>query len=608
MEDVNRQGGGVSSDTVEIVDDGRLLGSVKQKKTHHSRQQRDRMLFFGAALFLICALSVSIAVLALQKEKTVVMNDYLLVTSGGFEGQGTCSAAVDREKLKAALDGKLKFASTKEGKELKKTAAKSGREAMDLFLDGVYVDLSKTDDLSSGEKVTVSWSCQAYFVNGFNYKPQMKPYEYSVSPLDNYTEYDPFSDINVVFSGTDGHGICTIYTGNVKLFGLVFRQADTRTDLKNGDSVLVAMSTADGRKPADFCREKGYLIGDSLKEYKVEGLDAPKEMNPFEGLKVSFDGYNYVGRVNVDKSGVEDTNLYYRISQKDGLKNGDVITVTVDVPYGTPESYFEAKGRRAVSVSKDYTVSGLKDIELFDPFDGVEVTFTGVSPNVRASLSTEGSAFYKTGISDKVEGEFTISKSFNLSNDEVVKVRFVGKNRKDISEECAKYDMVPEAVEKEFTVSGMASYVQTPDGLKPIMDSLAALVDARNAELIAEDGYGEITASECLGTVLAVGKSGESFVSNNVLYLVYRLQMKDEYDEITVYRFYRLKDVAVSASGEEAIVDAEDCYVGIDTVRTYGDAPYKYHNYSGYQSPEDLRKVIDENLDSHYQIFDDIKE
>ncbi len=67
-------------------------------------------------------------------------------------------------------------------------------------------------------------------------------------------------------------------------------------------------------------------------------------------------------------------NLYYQLSQEEDVSNGDVIKVETNAQLTEfLESIYHCKFENI----EDYTVDGLAMIEEYDPFAGLQVSFTG---------------------------------------------------------------------------------------------------------------------------------------------------------------------------------------------------------------------------------------
>lgn len=138
--------------------------------------------------------------------------------------------------------------------------------------------------------------------------------------------------------------------------------------------------------------------------------------------------------------------------KKENFSNGDVVTIKL--------SYNEKKLQEAgINISDatfEYTVSGLTEATDLDPFEGLKVEYTGISPNVRVEFDTTGCNeyvrnnvnFYIDGDSGKyANGEkFTVTASYNESKAE--------QNAINIT-----------STSKEYTVEGALEYPATLDGV-----------------------------------------------------------------------------------------------------------------------------------------------
>lgn len=138
--------------------------------------------------------------------------------------------------------------------------------------------------------------------------------------------------------------------------------------------------------------------------------------------------------------------------KKENFSNGDVVTIKFE--------YNEKKLQEAgISVSDDtfeYTVSGLTEATDVDPFEGLKVEYTGISPNVKVEFDTNGCNeyvrnnvnFYIDGDNSKLaNGEkFTVTASYSESKAE--------QNAINIT-----------STSKEYTVEGALEYPATLDGV-----------------------------------------------------------------------------------------------------------------------------------------------
>ncbi len=132
------------------------------------------------------------------------------------------------------------------------------------------------------------------------------------------------------------------------------------------------------------------------------------------------------------------------------LNNGD----TVSLVWYVDEYYIESLLNCTVSYdNKKYIVEGLDNVETVDVFDGIDVSFTGISPLGKADVNTEGQ-FSSNGYG--LPYQWMVIPSENLANGDTVTVSF---NVTDMESFVNQYGAVPEYMEKEFAVTGLDSYI-----------------------------------------------------------------------------------------------------------------------------------------------------
>lgn len=205
----------------------------------------------------------------------------------------------------------------------------------------------------------------------------------------------------------------------------------------------------------------------------------------------------------------------YSISPSENLSNGDEVILTIDVDNSALENYdFKLAGGE-----KKITVSGLDEVEAFDPFENVAVNFSGMSPNGSASVNTSDSNV-------DIDLSYTLDKSSGLKNGDEVTVSISSYSGTDVEEYCMSKGKTPTVTEKTFTVEGLATYAQTiadiPDDMKNKM--LAQAEDAIKAKCIwdKEGTTGVLKSLEYLGDYYLTGKEGFEASPYNKIYCVYK--------------------------------------------------------------------------------------
>ncbi len=84
-----------------------------------------------------------------------------------------------------------------------------------------------------------------------------------------------------------------------------------------------------------------------------------------------------------------DIGAKYSLDVEEGLTNGDKVTLT----FVYNNDAYKNIGVRLKGKSITYTVEGLDEVEVFDPFDGLEISYRGYSSYGKASISKVPSSY-----------------------------------------------------------------------------------------------------------------------------------------------------------------------------------------------------------------------
>lgn len=191
--------------------------------------------------------------------------------------------------------------------------------------------------------------------------------------------------------------------------------------------------------------------------YTVNGLKEFITVNPFDGLKISFNGLSGNGTYELDKKELEYYATYHvkfnDADEKNGqLANGDELTLTASFD----ENHAFKNGYVVEPTTKTYTVAGLKDAQVINPFEGLEVIFDGISGEGAYHLDLINVDPYVTQNVDFV----ATSPTTNLENgDEItLKAEFD-------TQRTQERGIIIEPREQSFTVSHLAEKVLSLKGL-----------------------------------------------------------------------------------------------------------------------------------------------
>lgn len=222
---------------------------------------------------------------------------------------------------------------------------------------------------------------------------------------------------------------------------------------------------------------------------------------------------------------IEDT-LDYTISPDTDLSNGDTVTFSWDMSEGSIdmlETFYNCS-LKIDDISE--TVSGLKEAETFDPFDGASVSYSGIAPDGKIENITAGSDAACQDLTYRAD------KTESLSNGDTITVT-VTVNGVDPTDYCLQnYGKIPSETTKEFKVSGLSSYVtdvsQISDDLMKQMQSQAE--DQFNDQFAEmDDDTATVTNLQYIGNDFLNLKEGLHRDDKNIIYLIYKVRVNLNY-------------------------------------------------------------------------------
>ena len=296
------------------------------------------------------------------------------------------------------------------------------------------------------------------------------------------------------------------------------------------------------------------------------------------------------------------------------LSNGDVVTYTWDDNSDEAE---EAFGVKVKYTDITYTVSGLASVNTFDAFDGVDVEFSGISPDGRATVNSLPTAAEAQGL------YYTLDENSGLSNGDTVTLT-VHSNRDDFSDCIDKYGAMPQATEKTFTVAGLNEYVTSADTL-----SDSVLVSLQNQ---AEDVFKSYAAQRFsngqtfkgmtyLGNYILTPKNKDSWGDKDRIVLAYQVTIHHDYTselnttydaDDSFFWYITFNNVSKDANGNIASglndYDTPTTFVKIDSgVQKYSfSSSTKTWEYYGYASLDSLYNAAVNQYVENYNHQDNV--
>lgn len=181
--------------------------------------------------------------------------------------------------------------------------------------------------------------------------------------------------VSVTFSGINGYGTAHI-SGEYDWTDQML--SDSASDLSKlgiraqlQDAVEYSLSKTEGLSNGDkvelriaanneLLKKYGYKVKEKTVAYTVEGLKDPVAYDPFEKLTLNVTGTAPYGELKMEIPNDLISGLSIKADKTEGLKNGDVVTITVSANNEQDvQTYCAKEGYTLARTSMKYTVSGV---------------------------------------------------------------------------------------------------------------------------------------------------------------------------------------------------------------------------------------------------------
>ena len=273
------------------------------------------------------------------------------------------------------------------------------------------------------------------------------------------------------------------------------------------------------------------------------------------------------------------------------LSNGDKVSYTWKVDKDAIAKLIKCKIKYSDGSKK---VSGLKEMELFDPFKNLKVTFSGVEPNGEADIEYNGDMLS--------EYDFSCDKTSGLKNGDKIKISLT----EDAGYYVDQYNKAPSVLEKEYKVKNLGKYLSKikevdTDG----MNSARAKAQKSISDMV--DYWSEDVTLDKVsyaGDYLQVARDSDDYTKNyyGVIYQINAHIQPDGGQRKDVVSYYSMKFENVIVGGDgKCEIDLDEYDVPYDDFSvevTSGDLSSGSYSFDGYQTLEELKKnYVDEVAD-----------
>lgn len=263
------------------------VGQVPQPQGEVPKKQIQIDKKWMAPIAVVAGVVVVAGIVSMTMKPTIKLDKYMEVSAEGYNTVGKATLSFDTEKFEKDYEKKLEKALKKGKNKKNKNAYQASAylpdyfgdydptsEAANLLSDAVSGELDKTSSLSNGDVITYQWNCDDdYVLNKYGFKLKYSDIQYTVSGLEEAETFDPFEGLEVTFEGIETEGRATLNgQPTAREAQDLNYDFDKRSDLSNGDTVTVSVSTYNG-DVIDYCIDKYDKIPSPMeKTFTVAGL------------------------------------------------------------------------------------------------------------------------------------------------------------------------------------------------------------------------------------------------------------------------------------------------------------------------------------------------
>ena len=347
-----------------------------------------------------------------------------------------------------------------------------------------------------------------------------------------------------------------------------------------------------------------------------------------------------------------------KLDKTSNLSNGDSITYQWNI--SNEESLKEKYPVNFSHEDTSYTITGLEQAEEFDPFENIEITFSGTAPNGAVKIDTSkaelsgliytadktselkngdvititvsasgssGSGNYSNSIDESEIYGYDIDdegyEGYYDSNGDFHRLEDENNNNNNTIDDglksyCMKNGKIPTVSEKEYTVEGLTSYAMTIDEIPQDMqekmkNQVNDSIQAKTASWASEER--SLKESKFLGYYFLTAKEGFSTKTYNIIDCVYKItvditgytneSLNDKvHGEESYYTIYRYTNAMILPDGTCSInlseVKAPEHTIksdfGYDSF--FGKEAYKYTGY------KDLDSMFNDYVTANIEKYD----
>ena len=217
------------------------------------------------------------------------------------------------------------------------------------------------------------------------------------------------------------------------------------------------------------------------------------------------------------------TGLDGKLSETNGLSNGDTVVFSWDSSYMTDEEIAAVAKEMRVKVKYsdiEYTVENLQEVPTFDSFDGVEVAFSGMEPNGKVVIAN----YPDNGLNYYIDGE---TEGLKNGDEVIIKIEYPY----GVEEYINNYQKKAENETKSYTVEGLGKYLTSASQIpEEYLEEMKA--QANDVILGTTNGWVEGYSLDInyIGNYFLSAKENTSDIQNGIV-LVYKMHYENTFND-----------------------------------------------------------------------------
>ncbi len=239
-----------------------------------------------------------------------------------------------------------------------------------------------------------------------------------------------------------------------------------------------------------------------------------------------------------------------------GLKNGDKVVWTWECDDEAAKKYFNCKLK--CSDIKE-TVEGLKEATVFDPFEHVTVSYSGMDGSGTISLEKDNMPEVMSWIS------FRPSVADSLKNGDSVTLTVNAGT--DVDALVEQFGMLPSPMEKTYTVEGLPSYLSSSEQItEDVLEKMKKQAEDSLIGSTSRSSWNKATVIDSydyIGYYLITAKDSSTYDMKNEVYVVYKVNVSstltnydtetDEDWSASYYYYLGFRDLMLLPDGTLAV-------------------------------------------------------